>query len=75
MKKNFIVEVLLFRPLKMGWNYKIGCVLVFSTQNQVPQVIIGMIRVIVILNRFSRGLYKNKKIVPVLRKTGYNFDF
>ena len=50
---SFFSAPLLFRSLKVGRNFAFGCVLVlssffflFSMQNQVPKIIIGMRRVI-----------------------------
>ena len=58
-----------FQPLKMGRNFLFGCVLVFSffsTQNQVPQVIIGLLKPfhikdfsVVIQTIFPKNLQKN----------------
>ena len=61
----------------MGRNFVFGCVLVFFTQNQVPQLIIGNSRVMYKIEALSAVIRANfkkvQKIVLASRKTGFTF--
>ena len=76
---KFSVANVIVRPLKKGRNFVFGCVLVFllSSQNQIPQEIIGLGWVIYHIKALTvviRTTIKNfKKLFSVSRKTGLKF--
>ena len=69
---------ILFQPLKMGRNFVFGCVIVFSTQNQVPQINnhrtwLSDISYESPYSRVSNHIKNNFEFFLVSRKTGLKF--